>query len=383
MKKRTIAILSLLMACFLAACGEAETTENTETVKEEVQAAEPVDAVIYYGNAQADGFETKTVAIEGLSAENLIEELGKVNVVSLDTEVSAFTQEGDKLSLDLSKEFEEYVSMMGTSGEYVVIGSLVDTFLTAYDAQSIQLTVNGGKTLETGHASYDKPQFFYEWEEQETEEVSENSEEPLSYRLMDEGYTENGFSIYYPQFKDIPDEALQAKWNDAIKAVVLADVDTPQEAEQWESYSIDYKIGTCDTEIVSYVFTCTSKAKDASEETVSSFALTFDMVNRKNVRLSDWVESEEIADKLAEEGDYKISGSNVDREAFDEFYKADRPTRQEYADSFAEYDYDLDHPDQIPEGYSYIMDDKLIVIVKLPEELGAGTAEIDAGVKVR
>ena len=41
--------------------------------------------------------------------------------------------------LDLSEAFGAYASSMGTDGEYVVIAALTDTFLDAYQADSLRL----------------------------------------------------------------------------------------------------------------------------------------------------------------------------------------------------------------------------------------------------
>ena len=48
-----------------------------------------------------------------------------------------------------------------TSGEYVILGSVVNTFLTAYDADAIIITVDG-EVLETGHSVYDQPLTLYQ-----------------------------------------------------------------------------------------------------------------------------------------------------------------------------------------------------------------------------
>ena len=54
-----------------------------------------------------------------------------------------------------------YMQGSGTAGEYLTMGSVVNTFLTAFDAETMTLTVNG-KPLETGHDIYDYDLGFYE-----------------------------------------------------------------------------------------------------------------------------------------------------------------------------------------------------------------------------
>lgn len=148
--------------------GETNTTENNTAaangIKEPIPDKGQQKALIYYGNDNADGIIYKEVALDELSADKLIDELAKVNIVSLDTKVrSVFIDENNEklLHLDMSKEFGEYVSMMGTAGEYIVMGGIVDTFLDAYGCENIKITVEG-KTLETGHTSYDGELHFFE-----------------------------------------------------------------------------------------------------------------------------------------------------------------------------------------------------------------------------
>lgn len=140
---------------------EKNTAENdaqgSNNKKESMQEKENNKVLIYYGNDNADGIIYKEVALSEWSVEALIDELAKVNIVSLDTKVrSVYVDENNTklLHLDMSREFGEYVSMMGTAGEYIVIGGLVDTFLDAYGCENVKITVEG-KTLETGHAAYD------------------------------------------------------------------------------------------------------------------------------------------------------------------------------------------------------------------------------------
>ena len=143
---------------------EENNTVEHDNMKEQIPDKEDKKVLIYYGNDNADGLIYKEAALSELSAEALVGELAKVNIVSLDTKVrTVFIDEKDAklLHLDMSKEFGEYVSMMGTAGEYIVIGGLADTFLDAYDCERVKITVEG-KTLETGHTAYEGELQFFE-----------------------------------------------------------------------------------------------------------------------------------------------------------------------------------------------------------------------------
>ena len=363
-----------------APVGDTVQAEGEQATEEQVQeeVAEPVNVVIYYSNVQADGFATKEMQIEGLTPENLIAELAKVNIVSVDTEVKSFTQDGKSLTLDLSNGFGQYLNMMGSSGEYVVMGGLVNTFLDAYDAEQILITVEGN-ALESGHAIYDKPLGFYEVVSAEEETTDAEEKKPMSYHLKDEGYNHNNAKIYYPQFAEMPDGGVQDEWNAAIRELTVGAAESMR--GEYDSYEIDYTIMTCDTEFVSFVF---EKEVVLNGRVVEdTFAVSFDLVERKNVRLSDWGEAADtIAYNLANHGYYKILDKDIDEETYEEYVKRTLVDAEEYKRQFSKYDYDFTDLETEPLGTSYVKDGVLIVIMDVPDALG-GTLEIETGVEVR
>ena len=58
------------------------------------------------------------------------------------------------LKLDLSSNFAEGLLNMGTVGEYLTMGSVVNSFLDTYQADGIEITA-GGNVIETGHTSFE------------------------------------------------------------------------------------------------------------------------------------------------------------------------------------------------------------------------------------
>lgn len=389
MKKRLVLWLALLMLFSVTGCANETADVKTPDVEQQPEngeeAEEETKVLIYYGNADADGFEQKEVMIKGLTPENLIGELRKLSVVSIDTEVKAFEQDGKNLKLDLSKGFSGYLNMMGTSGEYIVMGGLVNTFLTAYDGENILITVEG-ETLETGHTSYEAPLVFFGSEkEQETETPETESAEPLKYRLTDASDTENGRNVYYPQFVDMSDGNIQDQWNTAIREIATGLKPETGEDVEYDTYTVDYEIVAYSTEFVSFVF-----RRDMGDHGKDVFAINFDMVNRKCVRLSDWEDAlDEAAHNLATGGYYKIISKDTDREAFDEYMKITAPTADEYKEEFLQYDFDLTDLEKAPYGFSYIKDNTLVLVMYISGDAAEGepvirsTVEIDTGIKVR
>ena len=72
-------------------------------------------------------------------------------------------REGDRLRADLSRDFWQQIRSQGTSGEYMLLGSLVNTLLDACGADSVVLTEEG-ETPETGHNIYDAPLGRYDYD---------------------------------------------------------------------------------------------------------------------------------------------------------------------------------------------------------------------------
>lgn len=134
---------------------ESDQTEEVEdTQKSEGQ---PADITIYYSNDDATAFTSEEVQINSLSPEEVLNALIEKGAIAADVEILSFettTVDGKStILLDFNDAFASYISSMGSTGEYFVMGSICNTFLDAYDCEQIQVTVDGD-TLSTGHAEY-------------------------------------------------------------------------------------------------------------------------------------------------------------------------------------------------------------------------------------
>lgn len=189
-RKLGVCFLSLISIIALAGCAGAadSTTEvfniqnkhisavemgTASTIKSPVidlleEGEEPIEmksAIIYFGNGSADGLDSELAESTELSPAWLIRCLSEKNIVSIDTKVQNFEElevEGNKqLNLDLNKSFGRYLQTMGTAGEQIIMAALVNTFLEAYEADCILITVDG-KTLKSGHNHYEAPIVYME-----------------------------------------------------------------------------------------------------------------------------------------------------------------------------------------------------------------------------
>ena len=131
-----------------------ESEEVGDTQKSEGQ---PANITIYYSNDDATAFTSEEVQINSLSPEEVLNALIEKGAIAADVEILSFettTVDGKStILLDFNDAFASYISSMGSTGEYFVMGSICNTFLDAYDCEQIQVTVDGD-TLSTGHAEY-------------------------------------------------------------------------------------------------------------------------------------------------------------------------------------------------------------------------------------
>ena len=111
---------------------------------------------LYVGNANADGFEIINTQIVNRTAYSIINELKAAGSVAKGVKANSLKFVKGKLVLDLSKEFAQDVASTGTAGEYIKVGCVVNTFLDAYNVDTLTITVEG-KVWESGHIIYDKP----------------------------------------------------------------------------------------------------------------------------------------------------------------------------------------------------------------------------------
>ncbi len=309
---------------------------------------------IYYGNGTANGLKSEEITLSEVSPETILGLLGRHNIVSIDTKAQSFEEIYDDgkrvLKLDLSKQFKDYIGMMGTDGEDIVIAGLVNTFLDIYKADSLILTV-AGKTLETGHNIYNKPLKFFLADEQIKKEKS------ITYQLTKKIITAEKVSIVYPQFINMEDKERMEEWNESIRTAATSNY---REGEVQE-YSVKYEITTQNAGMVSMILrgTCNYKGTPHPFQFKSTF--NFDLTTGENKRLKDYADIEEVAKYLKEGFGYTILSEGVTKEDLTAYLS--RGALEDYTKILQDYDYDFLNKNLTPTGYSYIKEDQTLVLV--------------------
>lgn len=167
-------LLSLLLCCiFMTACTAqpAETTQPAQTPpKTEIHTESPETTAvqdsslplnIFVPNENAEDFNTIPMIIDELDAKRILDKIIQYSILNEDIELNSIELAGSQLNLDFNQAFLDQLLTYGTSGERMMIGSVVNTFLSVYDAQTVYITVNG-QIMESGHVIYDFPMEFFE-----------------------------------------------------------------------------------------------------------------------------------------------------------------------------------------------------------------------------
>ena len=125
-------------------------------------AGAPVYVRVFRGDDNAERFHVSGVKVEMLSPENVVGALRDVGALADDVAIHGMNYMEDcGLVVDLNAAFLTQLCSMCTSGEYMLMGALVNTFLQNYSADYLLVTVDNAHP-ESGHVIYDFPMSFYE-----------------------------------------------------------------------------------------------------------------------------------------------------------------------------------------------------------------------------
>ena len=132
-----------------------ETTQVPETTPVEI----PVD--IYIPSENADSFETIRANIYELDPVLITALLVEHSMLNENIGLNSAELVDTQLNLDFNQAFLDQLCTYGTSGERMMIGCIVNTFLSAYDVETVYITVEG-QIMESGHVIYDFPMGLFE-----------------------------------------------------------------------------------------------------------------------------------------------------------------------------------------------------------------------------
>lgn len=116
---------------------------------------------IYIPNDNYDGFVTAPMLVDWRDPDLILEHLIQYSILEEGIELNRFDIKDGHIQLDFNKAFQNQLKSCGTSGENMLLGCVVNTYLYIYEAETVFITVDGG-ILESGHAIYDFPLYYVE-----------------------------------------------------------------------------------------------------------------------------------------------------------------------------------------------------------------------------
>lgn len=355
----------LLCAC-LSGCGRKETgsellTETqeavvpmTETVEPMVEETEEGIALhVYRGDEQAENIVQQTVYVDEVTEQVVMEQLAEA--LNMDSSVGLKSVSfgmygGDRvIILDLNQAFADYLNRLGTAGEYIVMGSLTDTFLDCYQCELMLVTAEG-KVLETGHGIYEEYLEMYPYVE-------------ASYRIVREEIAGEGLQIACPQIEGLGDERIQEKWNHIMKT---NEEDAARAWEETGTYQVAYTVKTQTSDVLSILMDGKVYSDDESSPYTFKYTYNIDLNTGDSIRLNDHVDVEKVAENM-----FSGTGYYVDETLapyFMERLESIYESPEALARSLEGYDYSEDG--SAPYGYSYLADGKVWICMEVPHSLG-------------
>ena len=136
---------------------ETEVTTVTEPLK-------IIRYIVYSPNSNADGFYEHVMEwqIPYLSdyQPTILDAWIELKVLTNEVQIMSMVQEENHITIDFNDAFKDLVCTMGTSGERMIIGSIVNTLITNYEVETVSITVDG-EIWESGHVIYDFPLEFH------------------------------------------------------------------------------------------------------------------------------------------------------------------------------------------------------------------------------
>lgn len=119
----------------------------------------PAEFLLYIPNDTNDGFVTQKSSTNNLDYGGVILLLTVKGVLNETVVVNSCRRDGDVIHMDLNQAFLD--QLKSAANERLIIGSIVNTFISAFQCDAIYMTVDGA-TISTANATYDAPLTFFE-----------------------------------------------------------------------------------------------------------------------------------------------------------------------------------------------------------------------------
>lgn len=129
---------------------------------EEPSAAPGISVTLYKGDDNAENVFPVECEIAEQSPQAIVDKLFELGVFGSAVTANSFTVDNSNvIHLDMGQDFAAQIFSSGTAGEHIMVGSLVNSFISVFEADAVLITVDGNP-FESGHAVYDYALSFFE-----------------------------------------------------------------------------------------------------------------------------------------------------------------------------------------------------------------------------
>lgn len=364
--KVNIKILVLLcVILLLVGCNKENTSKKQDTnnkknafILEEEMKKETLE--VFYADEENISFVSTKVEIEELTTEEMMTQLSLHKIVSPNTKVLDFTvdkKEETVLYLNMNQSYLEYLNELRAQDEQVAIGGLVNTFLRAYQANKMLITIEGA-SLQTKNQTYNS---FLQWYSQ----VGSIEQE---YEMIENVEENNIVKIKYPQITNMSDASVQAAFNTMLMRVAIE-----YEADGLLFYSLNYEVATMNRDMLSIVYYGNLSYEGAPYPISYAITFNFDMKENKLIRLHEFTDTKAL-EQAFQQGEFTVIKGTVTVEEIKNYVNnlndVEENAENKNLLDFSSYDIDTTKGDFISNGYSYIKDNQPIVIIKVNHAMG-------------
>lgn len=185
----------------------------------------------------------------------------------------------------------------------------------------------------------------------------------VTYEIEKGVYQENGMDITYPVITQMENTELQNQINQTIYTHVIEQVNQ----ENLSSCQMDYEIASKGSGIFSVIMRGLVYYKDAAYPQNLIMTFNIDMADGKNLRLKDYADLAKVVAYLEQNYGYEMV-SDISQADFSAFMNNGYVT--DYAITMLDYDFDFSNQQFIPQGYSCIRDDRLVLFITTEHALG-------------
>ena len=116
---------------------------------------EKISLVLYAGNSSGS-FVVSQMLVEEVNEKVITDFLSSMSVLNGDVKANSMTQDGDTLSVDFNDALKKQLMDSDAETEALITTSIVNSFIDAYDAKEVYITINGEK-FKTNNYNYEYP----------------------------------------------------------------------------------------------------------------------------------------------------------------------------------------------------------------------------------